>query len=765
MSEGMQLLVEPARDKNGKPLFAAADVPAGWKLEVAEERQDGTIVALVSGSDTPAFASLVEAWGRDERDENGKAVRGTGSVGKVESVARAARTDRMGEALAAIDLSTDDSHVVDVELRAGSTDQDGPARRGEFRQYVAQVGGRLIDGEINAADYYLFRAELPSWAIIDLVNYRFDLLFIDLPPRVELEMFDLTRPVDEAPFPEIMPRRLGTPVIGLIDGGVVDAHPLLRSSLATLPHQSWVPGNAAVNAPATDARHGCAAAGIAALGSLREALVRQSEPITPLGVCVARVLDHSEQLPETLNLPARLSEIIEHLQSQAGVRIVNHSIASKSPFRTSRMSVWAERLDHIAREKQILFVVPSGNVDGEVNPRRDWLDVHVSEGRYPLYLLEDRCRLRDPAQALNVLTVGGYVPEAAAPWRARTQQGLEPIAQSGQVSPLSRTGPGYARTIKPDVVEESGNYYRDASGALNITSRITDVAVVDPSWLTAGQQVRFTHGTSVAAPKVAHLAGRILEALPGAGPDLLRALIVNGAEWPQPVRRSDREDALRQFGYGVPRAPRIFDISGSRSMILIEDSIRIGRVQYFVIPFPREIFVEPTSTLVRVSITLAYRPPVRRTNKRYRGTVLEWSMVRRGESLDGFRRRFANLVDVEEAMEDQTEDDTSVKSSASPEVASIDEPEPVGDWEWIVGRNARTRGTVQKDWFEAPVAYLGDEIVLAVAGRRGWMNAAEAATFTQRYAAVLSIEAIGSVVPLHETIKARVQSRVPIAAR
>lgn len=727
---------------------------------MAEERRDGTLVTLLPDGDTRALLTLIDAWKDDARDAVGDALPGTGKVGHIERFVRAARSDRTGEALAAVDLSGDAEYVVDVELRAGHAEEtgDGPARRGTFRSYVQQVGGHLVDGSIVAADYAVFRARLPARAILDLLDSRWDLLHIDLPPQVEREALELRLGPTESAFPEIVPPAPDAPVIGVIDGGVVSKQPLLASALHARPHRSWIPGDETFDVPPEDAKHGSAVASIAALGSLRESLVRQRQPVTPLGVCVARVLVENAVLPESLNLPALLGEITTHLRDEAGACVINHSIASSANFRPSRMSVWAERLDHIAYDEGragFLLVVASGNVDGVHSPSERWLREQVLAEKYPAYLLDERCRLRDPAQAVNVLTVGGYVPDAAAPWYARTTLGLEPLARDGEVSPLSRTGPGYARAIKPDVVEEAGNYYRDASGELNTKPRMTDVAVADPEWLTTGTRVRFSNGTSFAAPRVAHLAGRVLAALPGASPDLLRALVVNSAEWPTRVARDEREAALRSFGYGVPRPERIFDIRGPRSVIVIEGRIPIDHVHYFVVPFPREVFHAPTSTIVRVSVTLAYRAPVRRTNKRYRGVVLGWSMAKRGETFDHFASRLEKKVEDDEDVADDLSLDHEAGDATSDAPPDVDEP--IDDWAWTVGRHARSRGTVQKDWFEAPVAYFSDELVIAVTARRGWMSERDARDLRQRFAIALSIEAVGTAVPLHETIKARLQ--------
>lgn len=165
--------------------------------------------------------------------------------------------------------------------------------------------------------------------------------------------------------------------------------------------------------------------------------------------------------------------------------------------------------------------------------------------------------------------------------------------------------------------------------------------------------VRFETGTSVAAPPVAHLAARVLEILPAAGADLLRAIAVNSAAWPSFINSTT--DTLRLSGYGVPDSSRALESGGPRCVLYAEEIIQIGRVQFFRIPFPSELFAQSPETVIRVSITLAYRAPVRKSNQKYRGTILEWKFGKRGETLDQLRERCSP------GIVDQTDDDEEIE--------------------------------------------------------------------------------------------------------
>jgi hypothetical protein len=389
--------------------------------------------------------------------------------------------------------------------------------------------------------------------------------------------------------------------------------------------------------------------------------------------------------------------------------------------------------------------VATGNIDGAVSPSEAQLEAWLARPGHPRYLTDEKCRLRNPAQAINVLTVGSYVPRAGAPFAQRQILNRRPVAQSATPSPFTRTGPGYMREIKPEVVEEGGNYYLEGGTRLRRNAQLTDVAVANSQFARDGRLIRFMNGTSVAAPKVAHLAGLIEREIPNASVDLIRALIVNAAQWPE--RLATIEDTLRVLGYGVPDPNRALAPGGARCLITVDERIAIGTAHYFRIPFPVDMFDRTPETLIRVSVTLAYRAPVRKTNAKYRGTILEWGFSKMGETFDQFRRRCS-----------------TVNPAASPEEEEELEDEPIGDWNWTVKQRLRTRGTVQKDWFEAPASDFEDEMFLCVIGRRGWLSKErQDAGFEQSYAAAIAIEVAGVAIPIHERIEELVRVQVPAA--
>jgi Subtilase family len=159
-------------------------------------------------------------------------------------------------------------------------------------------------------------------------------------------------------------------------------------------------------------------------------------------VAVTRVLDDNAALPESVNMKSALPEIAGQMRQSNQAKVFNHSLASRAPFNRQRMSIWAEALDRTAYDDGgpgYLFIVATGNIDGAVSPSEAQLETLLARPGHPRYLTDERCRLRNPAHAINALTVGAYVPRAGAPFAQRQNLNRRPIAQNSAPSPFTRT--------------------------------------------------------------------------------------------------------------------------------------------------------------------------------------------------------------------------------------------------------------------------------------------------------------------------------------
>lgn len=736
----VQLVLKTATTASGKPLLEREEIPKGWKLEVIEQRRDGSLVTLSRDPNARALDAAIEHFRLDDRTPTGRRKPGVRPVFNLEEVTSAQNIDKMGDELALTTLEAAASYFVDVEIAAGREAEDGQQRRDEFNNYLRQGGAQIVgNGPRVGSDYAVYRVRAPGVLITDMLNSHPLVTFIDLPPVVERAGMELHN-IREPNLPDFQPPALTDPVVTVIDAGIIPQQPLVEPAVRDQRHRSFIGGT---TLDGGQDGHGTAITSIVALGSLREALLRPRNPSKPVRVLLARLLDDQTSVPKTAAVHEIIPSITTYALQEHNSRVLNHSIASRAPFNRARMSVWAETLDDLMFDNGgngFLFIVASGNIDGQITPTLAQIVQWIERPGHPNYILEDRCRLRNPAQAISVISVGAYVPTALANFHQAQAFGYRPIAQDGSPSPFTRSGFGFLNEIKPEVVEEGGNWYMDDGNRL-VTARAqySDVAVANAFYATEGRLIRFTTGTSFAAAKVSHLCGRIAEQLPEVSVDLIRALIVGSAMWPQ--RLNSVPETVRTFGYGVPQEERALRPGAERCLIIIEDEIRIGHAQFFRIPFPTNLFEANPEVMLRVSVTLSYRPPVRKTNAKYRGTVLEWSFSKRDETLQQFRQRCATK-----------------RSDEDDEPA---EEQPIGDWNWTIGKRLRTRGTAQKDWFEATAADFTEELYLSVIGRRGWLSKErQDEGFLQRYGVAISIEVIGAAIPIHEEIEARVRVQI-----
>jgi hypothetical protein len=279
------------------------------------------------------------------------------------------------------------------------------------------------------------------------------------------------------------------------------------------------------------------------------------------------------------------------------------------------------------------LIVSAGNFSGSDSPPEDW------RVEYPLYLLHEQARLLDPAPALNVLTVGSLaryeVPRMGQ--RFPNDPTYQAIARKDQPSPFSRCGPGPNGAIKPDVVEYGGNEYVDLRTQRPVPRGRTELGEISLSRdFAGGKLLCIDSGTSFAAPKITHLAGRLLLEYPDASPNLLRAVIVAHSRHPKAaveLLENDEGKLHCMLGYGRPEG-ELTIFSSERNVTLIrEDRLGENQHHFYRVPLPEDFFRPPGRRARSITVALAHSPQVRRTRLEYRTSSFRFRVVR-SESLD-----------------------------------------------------------------------------------------------------------------------------------
>ena len=336
---------------------------------------------------------------------------------------------------------------------------------------------------------------------------------------------------------------------------------------------------------------------------------------------------------------------------------------------------------------------------------------------YPDYLLENSCRIANPAQSFQALTVGSVASDYYnnLPDTSLAEKKDKPSA-------FSCSGLGIWETIKPEVVEYGGDVVTDNNQYPSLTTPEAVCPELVRSTLNGEYAVASNSiGTSFATPKVSHIAACLAAEFPDASCLLYRALIVQSARLPEWTKNNEVNlfHAIRQIGYGIPNLERATGNSQNRITLITRGDRRIKARQAHVyqVQLPQELRSQGDEIEILLEITLSYKAQPRRTRRnrrRYLSTWLDWDCSKKGEDPNYFLNRILKEYDA-------------------PEDAEKGE----GIFTWTLGKQknhktikeiSRSAGTIQKDWTIVKSFELREAFCIAVVGHEGWNN-----DFTDRF--------------------------------
>jgi Subtilase family len=619
-------------------------------------------------------------------------------------------------------------------------------REDEFYRFVQEYQGEFSSGFIDGdnphselPDSFSCRISISGKCLRDIVlnfPYVFD---VSLPDDVGDDSSAETQLEEiEISFSLEAPDR-NAPKVCVIDSGIQEKHPLLASAIVENDSRSWVPNETDLTADLVkNGGHGTRVAGAVLYPNLIPTSGQQQ------AVCWlqnARILDRDCRLSKSLFPPALISNIVKFYQGERGTRIFNHSIAGSTPCRTQYMSAWAAEIDNLSWQHDILFIVAAGNlpIDNSLGNSRRSIRDRLQQGKtYPDYLLTDSCRVPNPAQSFQALTVGSVSLQT---FRDLSRQS---IAQQDYPSSFSCTGLGMWDSIKPEVVEYGGDLVSDGGTQPNLTYPPEVCPDLVRSTLNGGpMSAQDCIGTSYAAPKVAHIAACLAAELPNESCLLYRALIVQSARFPSWVETTnfDLYHAIRLLGYGIPNLDRALGNSKNRITLIAKGERRIAarQAQVYEVSLPDELRSPGEDVDIRIEVTLSYKAQPRRTRRarrKYLSTWLDWECSDKGEDPERF---------LERVLE---------KHDAPPE--SQKKGKDIFNWvlnkrkNWGQTNNvSRQEGTLQKDWAIVKSYDLRESFCIAVVGHEGWNNDPNA---TVPYALVVSFEAVDTNIPIYTSI-------------
>jgi hypothetical protein len=261
-----------------------------------------------------------------------------------------------------------------------------------------------------------------------------------------------------------------------------------------------------------------------------------------------------------------------------------------------------------------------------------------------------------------------------------------------------------------------------------------------------------------------------MAAYPNLWPETVRALLVHSGRWTDAMRRAylpanrkpsktDYEQLVRRCGFGVPDLDRaLWSVQNSLTLV-VQDRLqpfqregskqpKLRDMNLHELPWPKETLLELGETEVELRIALSYfiepNPSRRGAKSRYRypSHGLRFDIKRPRESTETFLGR------VNAAAEQSDEDG------------------PRGsDPDWLLGTQARHRGSLHVDIWRGTAADLASRHGIAVYPAMGWWKSRtplECYGREARYALVVAIEAPGVDVDLVAEVENQIAVPIPI---
>jgi len=565
----------------------------------------------------------------------------------------------------------------------------------------------------------------------------------------------------------IIPARSNAPTVCVMDTGVAGAHPLLTDGLAVAIalDEAWGPDD-----HYRHGGHGTAVVSLALHGDLEHPMNDQ------------RIIELTHTVESIKLLPppgaVQTPPPSYGMVTQSAVGLIEatrpgqtRSFCLASCYLdadSSRPSSWSGALDQIAagtigghleagtsatQAPKRLMLVAAGNVSGATANQ-----------------IDQGAPISDPAQSWNALTIGGYTTKIELGAAAAS---LAPLVGANEVSPYSTSSrdlPTDLLPIKPEVLFEAGNMTVDGEGYCDWHPAL--------SLLAAGNNVENEPlvafwATSAAVGMAGHWMGRLQAALPGYWQETYRALMVQSARWPEPIRRKligrgkkwktgskgDKIKLLRQVGFGVPQLDVAITSAKNDFTMIAQGEIQpyamgqgaavYNEVHFYDLPWPKTALANLGDQAVTLRVTLSYFIEPNLTGKgatrpeTYRSFGLRFALKKRSESEEDFRTRLSQLKDGAPDIDEDEWDAEGEDAGEGKDDAGSN---------WLLGPRAVSAGSLHCDIWRGKAEDLVNHDAIAVHPAPGWWKShlgKGRQSDSCRYALVLSITAEGTGVDLY----------------
>ena len=539
---------------------------------------------------------------------------------------------------------------IDIELWFRGSPDTRTAAQAYVSALLHRDGGSVASSVvIEEVGYHGLKATVPNRVLEQLARGEFDavqtikstnVMYLRVSGQVALPTSEDTD--EDVQTDEAAPT--GDPVLCLFDGVPASNHPLLAGRVTILD-----PDDLESSYTVEERRHGTAMVSAAVWGDRgnaersapRQALVR------PILCPCDETMDRVEELPVEALAPDLMRRAFRDLfeagpdgapPSAPEIAIINLSVGDPAaPFDTV-LSSWARTIDWLSYHYGVLVVVSAGNYTKLNLSPSNSTDLAALTGKErrqstleALNRQQNQRRLIAPAESINALTVGATHDDAAqgAPIGYR----VDPNDKLVSVSPVSATGAGYRRSLKPDLAAPGGRAYFASGGPTTDVVNFRPASAAGPGIKVASPRASretYTIGTSVSAALVSRQAARlydVIDSVTDGTPitrrqraSAIKALLMHGVGDFEDLQTSPLP-LERAIGNGILLRDFSSGCATNEAVLLFLGQIGAAQEHELEIPLPDGLSVREAK---RIDTTLAWLSPINWRHRQYRRAALSF---------------------------------------------------------------------------------------------------------------------------------------------
>ena len=531
---------------------------------------------------------------------------------------------------------TDMANFIDLELWKITDPKKNEHFIKQLKDIYTDFSQFRITDTLITKTFVLLRVKLTQDVFVEIIHLK-EVARADRPAMLHFNPFEMMQPdLDGIEF--YSPEENATGIL-VIDSGIISNHPMLENCVGG--EENFQSGETETQ---DTVGHGTAVAGCAVYGDIADSLERKNF-IPSNWVFSAKVMYAEKDLsgkviratydPEKL-IEHQLKDAVESFLSnpEYHIKVVNismghqHEVWHKHYYRQLPLAALIDELAFTF--PHVVFVVSVGNQ----NPFGLYDSIADVIENYPRYLTEnENFKIINPASAALALCVGSIAEEARIEIeRYGAEQIKTAIAHAQQPSPFTRTGPGINGMIKPELVEYGGNLILSENYGHIVEDKGGKLALLNNK--VTDNIIRFDVGTSFAAPKVAHIAGKIANHFPDKSANFIKNMLLVGADYPfWPTKyfyRTENKKKAEQChlsvcGYGLSHYDKALYSYDKRAVLWDEGQIALNQIKVYSLQLPELFFTEAGKK--KISVTLTFTPETRGTRgDSYLGNRMEFHL-------------------------------------------------------------------------------------------------------------------------------------------